>query len=57
MNSMSAYNALLSKFGKKLEMMIQSDFPGNSELVNSIDMTMTRIQFLILNEFMKGDSK
>ena len=57
MNKLSAYNALLNKFGKKLESMIQSDFPGNPDLTNDIDMAMTKIQFLILSEFLKGESK
>lgn len=57
MNKISAYNALLNKFGKKMEEMLQSDFPGNSELRNDIDMTLTKIQFLILNEYLKGWSE
>ena len=57
MNKLSAYNALLNKFGKNLEIMIQTDFPGNPDLTNDIDMAMTKIQFLILNEFLKGESK
>lgn len=57
MNKISAYNALLNKFGKKMEEMLQSDFPGNPELRNDIDMTLTKIQFLILNEYLKGESE
>lgn len=53
MNRVSAYSAQVNKFGKKMEEMLRSDFPGNPELCNELDMLLTKIQFLILNEYMK----
>jgi hypothetical protein len=57
MSKMSAYSALLSRAGKKLEKMIETDFPGNPELTSDIEMEFTKIQFMIMNEFLKGDDK
>lgn len=54
MNSVSEYNSLLNKFGKKLEAMIESDFPGDTELSEEINIHLVRIQFAILDKFLKG---